>query len=68
MIPHRRSIEEIKIALEKLDALTFRNKNSLLYLAENNDMSKFAENISSDYIDNNVKRLKSPSNTRSKLI
>ena len=69
MIPHRGSTEEIKIALEKLDALSNSNtKTSLLYLAENNEISK-ADKLSSDYIENNVKRLKFIiSNTRSKLI
>ena len=69
MIPHRGSSEEIKIALEKLDALSNSNTTtSLLYLAENNEISK-ADKLSSDYIENNVKRLKFIiSNTRSKLI
>ncbi len=69
MIPHRGSSEEIKIALEKLDALSNSNTTtSLLYLAENNEISK-ADKISSDYIENNVRRLKFIiSNTRSKLI
>ena len=69
MIPHRGSLEEIKIALEKLDALSNSNTTtSLLYLAENNEITK-ADKLSSDYIENNVKRLKFIiSNTRSKLI
>ena len=69
MIPHRGSSEEIKIALEKLDALSNSNTTtSLLYLAENNEITK-ADKLSSDYIENNVKRLKFIiSNTRSKLI
>jgi len=69
MIPHRGSSEEIKIALEKLDALSNSNTTtSLLYLAENNEISK-ADKISSNYIENNVRRLKFIiSNTRSKLI
>ena len=69
VIPHRGSSEEIKIALEKLDALSNSNTTtSLLYLAENNEISK-ADKISSDYIENNVRRLKFIiSNTRSKLI
>ena len=69
MIPHRGSSEEIKIALEKLDALSNSNTTtSLIYLAENNEISK-ADKLSSDYIENNVKRLKFIiSNTRSKLI
>ena len=69
MIPHRGSSEEIKIALDKLDALSNSNTTtSLIYLAENNEISK-ADKLSSDYIENNVKRLKFIiSNTRSKLI
>ena len=69
MIPHRGSSEEIKIALEKLDALSNSNTTtSLLYLAENNEITR-ADKLSSDYIENNVKRLKFIiSNTRSKLI
>ena len=69
MIPHRGSLEEIKIALEKLDALSNSNTTtSLLYLAENNEITR-ADKLSSDYIENNVKRLKFIiSNTRSKLI
>ena len=69
MIPHRGSSEEIKIALEKLDALSNSNTTtSLLYLAENNEITK-ADKLSSDYIENNVKRLKFIiSNTKSKLI
>lgn len=69
MIPHRGSSEEIKIALEKLDALSNSNTTtSLLYLAENNEITK-ADKLSSDYIENNVERLKFIiSNTRSKLI
>ena len=69
MIPHRGSSEEIKIALEKLDALSnSNNTTSILYLAENNEITK-ADKLSSDYIENNVKRLKFIiSNTRSKLI
>ena len=69
MIPHRGSSEEIKIALEKLDALSNSNTTtSLLYLAENNEITK-ADKLSSDYIESNVKRLKFIiSNTRSKLI
>ena len=69
MIPHRGSSEEIKIALEKLDAFSNPNTTtSLLYLAENNEITK-ADKLSSDYIENNVKRLKFIiSNTRSKLI
>ena len=69
IIPHRGSSEEIKIALEKLDALSNSNTTtSLLYLAENNEITK-ADKLSSDYIENNVKRLKFIiSNTRSKLI
>ena len=69
MIPHRGSSEEIKIALEKLDALSSSNTTtSILYLAENNEITE-ADKFSSDYIDNNVKRLKFIlSNTRSKLI
>ena len=69
MIPHRGSSEEIKIALEKLDALSNSNTStSLLYLAENNEITE-ADKLSSDYIENNVKRLKFIiSNTRSKLI
>ena len=69
MIPHRGSSEEIKIALDKLDALSNSNTTaSLIYLAENNEISK-ADKLSSDYIENNVKRLKIIiSNTRSKLI
>ena len=69
MIPHRGSSEEIKIALEKLDALSNSSTTtSLIYLAENNEISK-ADKLSSDYIENNVKRLKFIiSNTRSKLI
>ena len=69
MIPHRGSSEEIKIALEKLDALSNSNTTtSILYLAENNEITE-ADKLSSDYIDNNVKRLKFIiSNTRSKLI
>ena len=69
MIPHRGSSEEIKIALEKLDALSNSNTTtSLLYLAENNEITE-ADKLSSDYIDNNVKRLKFIlSNTKSKLI
>ena len=69
MIPHRGSSEEIKIALEKLDALSNSNTTtSLLYLAENNEITK-ADKLSSEYIEDNVKRLKFIiSNTRSKLI
>ena len=69
MIPHRGSSEEIKIALEKLDALSNSNTTtSLLYLAENNEITR-ADKLSSDYIENNVKRLKFIiSNTKSKLI
>ena len=69
MIPHRGSSEEIKIALEKLDALSNSNTTtSLLYLAENNEITR-ADKLSSDYIEYNVKRLKFIiSNTRSKLI
>lgn len=69
IIPHRGSSEEIKIALEKLDALSNSNTTtSLLYLAENNEITK-ADKLSSDYIEDNVKRLKFIiSNTRSKLI
>ena len=69
MIPHRGSSEEIKIALEKLDALdNSNNTTSILYLAENNEITE-ADKLSSDYIENNVKRLKFIlSNTRSKLI
>ena len=69
MIPHRGSSEEIKIALEKLDALSNSNTTtSILYLAENNEITE-ADKLSSDYIDNNVKRLKFIlSNTKSKLI
>ena len=69
IIPHRGSSEEIKIALEKLDALSNSNTTtSLLYLAENNEITR-ADKLSSDYIENNVKRLKFIiSNTRSKLI
>ena len=69
MIPHRGSSEEIKIALKKLDALSNSNTTtSLLYLAENNEITK-ADKLSSDYIENNVKRLKFIiSNTKSKLI
>ena len=69
MIPHRGSSKEIKIALEKLDALSNSNTTtSLLYLAENNEITK-ADKLSSDYIENNVKRLKFIiSNTKSKLI
>ena len=69
MIPHRGSSEEIKIALEKLDALDNSNtRTSILYLAENNEITE-ADKLSSDYIENNVKRLKFIlSNTRSKLI
>ena len=69
MIPHRGSSEEIKIALEKLDALSNSNTTTaLLYLAENNEITK-ADKLSSDYIENNVKRLKFIiSNTKSKLI
>tara|TARA_B100001175_G_C19503112_1_gene639302 strand:- start:924 stop:1766 length:843 start_codon:yes stop_codon:yes gene_type:complete len=69
MIPHRGSSEEIKIALEKLDALSNSNTTtSLLYLAENNEITE-ADKLSSDYIENNVKRLKFIlSNTKSKLI
>jgi len=69
MIPHRGSSEEIKIALEKLDALSNSNTTtSILYLAENNEITE-ADKLSSDYIENNVKRLKFIlSNTKSKLI
>lgn len=69
MIPHRGSSEEIKIALEKLDASSNSNTTtSILYLAENNEITK-ADKLSSDYIENNVKRLKFIlSNTKSKLI
>ena len=69
VIPHRGSSEEIKIALEKLDALDNSNtRTSILYLAENNEITE-ADKLSSDYIENNVKRLKFIlSNTRSKLI
>ena len=39
MIPHRGSSEEIKIALDKLDALSNSNTTtSLIYLAENNEI------------------------------
>ena len=58
VIPHRGSSEEIKIALEKLDALDNSNtRTSILYLAENNEITE-ADKLSSDYIENNVKRLK----------
>ena len=69
VIPHRGSSEEIKIALEKLDALDNSNtRTSILYLAENNEITE-ADKLSSDYLENNVKRLKFIlSNTRSKLI
>lgn len=69
IIPHRGSSEEIKIALEKLDSLSNSNTTtSILYLAENNEITE-ADKFSSDYIENNVKRLKFIlSNTRSKLI
>ena len=58
LIPHRGSNKEIKEALKKLDTFGPEESNrSIIYLAENNEITR-ADKLSSDYIENNVKRLK----------
>lgn len=58
LLPHRKSNNEIKSALRKLDAINSKNVHkSILYLGENNDIAK-ANKSGFEYIKKNTERLK----------
>jgi UDP-glucose 4-epimerase len=68
-LPHRGSSEELKAALEQLDALCDESTQAcILYLAENNEIGK-ANECGQEYIKKNIQRLKFIiSNTKLRII